>query len=153
VSIRCPCGAGAKYFRAALSGERRKRIPGLANGVRADVRAGHRIPAAHHTVGAAGDEGSTIRHEGQRPYGQTRTDQRADELALRAPDDRNGAADAGCCNEQAVGRDGERNDRRGLGRNGSLLIARWRRKPHGSVRSSRHDLAVRRYGNRIERCR
>ena len=38
-------------------------------------------------------------------------------------------------------------------RNGSPLIARWRRKPHDSVRASRHDLAVRRYGNRIERCR
>ena len=74
-----------------------------------------RIPAPDHAVGAAGEQRAIIGEERDRPDRQPRPDQRARELARRAVDDGDRAADAGGGNERAVARDRERDDRRVAG--------------------------------------
>ena len=75
--------AGAVHLGAGIAGVSGERILRRAHRDRADVIAGHGVPAPDHAVGAAGEQGAAVGQERDRPHRQARTDQRARELARR----------------------------------------------------------------------
>src|SRR5262249_14346117 len=137
--------------RYTLQGDARRLVTTLETVP--ELLAGPRVPAADHAVAAAVEQRAAVGKEGGRPDRQSRSDQRAFELALTPVDDGDRAADAGGGDEAAVARQGHRDDGRLRRLDLAGELTRIGEHIDLAVGAGSDDLAVGRDRDRVERCR